>query len=90
MATVTVRGEAVADVPPDRVRLVVAVPGEAATAAEALAPLADRSAAAGQALDAAGEMESAAHGSVLGLRSEPVTVAAAVEVRYALLPGPGT
>jgi uncharacterized protein YggE len=56
MATVTVRGEAVADVPPDRVRLLVVVQAEAATAAEALALLADRAAAAGRVLDAAGEL----------------------------------
>jgi uncharacterized protein len=49
MATVLVRGRASADVPPDRVRLVLAVAAEAAAAVDALSALAARSAA----LDAA-------------------------------------
>lgn len=56
MATVTVHGEAAADVPPDRVRLLVAVQAEAATAAEALTGLTGRAAAMEEVLDAAGEL----------------------------------
>lgn len=56
MATVTVRGRAVADVPPDRVRLGFVVQAEAVAGAEALAMLAERSAAADDALDGAGEL----------------------------------
>lgn len=56
MATVTVRGTAAEDVPPDRVRLMLAVQAEAATAVEALGALAGRSAAADEVLDAAGEL----------------------------------
>jgi uncharacterized protein len=51
MATVAVRGRAGADVAPDRVRLVFAVRAEAVTGAEALAMVAERSAAADEALD---------------------------------------
>lgn len=53
MGTVTVRGRAVADVEPDRVRLVLAVQAEAATAGEAVAALVGPSAALDAALDAA-------------------------------------
>ncbi len=56
MATVTVRGEAAADVPPDRVRLQVAVQAEAATAAEALAGLTAHAAELDRLLTAAGEL----------------------------------
>lgn len=56
MATVTVRGRAEADVPPDRVRLGFAVQAEAVAGAEALAMVAERSAAADEALDAAGDL----------------------------------
>ena len=56
MATVTVRGEAAADVPPDRVRLQVAVLAEAATAAEALSGLTGRAAELDRLLAAAGEL----------------------------------
>jgi hypothetical protein len=56
MATVTVRGRAAADVPPDRVQVVVAVQAEAATGGEALALVADRSAAVDAALDAVGDL----------------------------------
>lgn len=56
MATVTVRGEAAADVPPDRVRLQVAVQAEAATAAEALTGLTARAAELDRLLAAAGEL----------------------------------
>jgi uncharacterized protein YggE len=45
VATILVRGRAAADVPPDRVRLQLAVRAEAAAAADALAALAARSAA---------------------------------------------
>jgi uncharacterized protein YggE len=55
MATVTVRGRAAEDVGPDRVRLVFATQAEAATGAEALAMVAERSAAADAALDRAGD-----------------------------------
>jgi uncharacterized protein len=55
MATVTVRGRAAEDVQPDRVRLVFATQAEAVTGAEALAMVAERSAAADAALDRAGE-----------------------------------
>jgi uncharacterized protein YggE len=56
MATVTVRGRAEIDAEPDRVRLVVAVRAEAAAGAEALAMVAERSAAADEALDGFGEL----------------------------------
>ena len=56
MATVTVHGEAAADVPPDRVRLQVAVQAEAATAAEALTGLTGRAAELDRLLAAAGEL----------------------------------
>lgn len=56
MATVTVRGQAAADVPPDRVRLQVAVQAEAATAAEALTGLTARAAELDRLLTAAGEL----------------------------------
>jgi uncharacterized protein len=56
MATVTVRGRAAADVPPDRAQVVVAVQAEAATGAEALALVADRSAAVDAALDGVGDL----------------------------------
>lgn len=56
MATVTVRGRAAADVPPDRAQVVVAVQAEAATGAEALALVAERSAAVDAALDAVGDL----------------------------------
>lgn len=49
MATVTVRGRAAEDVPPDRVRVVLAVQAEAATAGDAVSLLAARS----QSLDTA-------------------------------------
>lgn len=51
MATVTVRGRAEVDTEPDRVRLVFAVRAEAVAGAEALAMVAERSAAADEALD---------------------------------------
>jgi uncharacterized protein YggE len=53
---VTVRGRAVADVAPDRVRLGFVVQAEAAAGSEALAMLAERSAAADEALDGAGDL----------------------------------
>ena len=53
MAAVTVRGRAELEVAPDRVRLAVTVRADAAEAAEALAELAVRSAAAGEVLDSA-------------------------------------
>lgn len=56
MATVTVRGRAEIDVEPDRVRLLFVVQAEAAAGAEALAMVAERSAAADAALDAAGDL----------------------------------
>lgn len=56
MATVTVRGTAEAEVEPDRVRIVVAVTAEAADGPAALAGLVERSAAAGAALDATGDL----------------------------------
>jgi uncharacterized protein YggE len=56
MATVTVRGRAEADAEPDRVRLVLAVRAEAVSGAEALATVAERSAAADEALDGFGEL----------------------------------
>lgn len=56
MATVTVRGRAEADAEPDRVRLVFAVQAEAVAGAEALAMLAERSAAADEALDGFGDL----------------------------------
>lgn len=56
MATVTVHGEAAADVPPDRVRLQVGVQAEAATAADALAGLTVRAAELDRLLTAAGEL----------------------------------
>ncbi len=67
MATVTVHGEAAADVPPDRVRLQVAVQAEAATAAEALAGLTGRAAELDRLLAAAG-------GQVLLRRPSTVTL----------------
>lgn len=51
MATVTVRGQAEVDVPPDRVRLLFSVRAEAVTGAEALALVAERSAATDAVLD---------------------------------------
>lgn len=56
MATVTVRGRAEIDAEPDRVRLVFAVRAEAVAGAEALAMVAERSAAADEALDGFGEL----------------------------------
>ena len=56
MAPVTVRGRAEADAEPDRVRLGFAVRAEAATGSEALAMVADRSAAADEALDRFGDL----------------------------------
>lgn len=56
MATVTVRGQASEDVEPDRVVLEVTVQAAAATAAEALALVAPRSAALDEALDGAGDL----------------------------------
>jgi uncharacterized protein YggE len=56
MATVTVRGRAQADAEPDRVRLVLAVRAEAATGAEALSLVAERSATADAALDGFGDL----------------------------------
>ncbi|HEV7653478.1 MAG TPA: SIMPL domain-containing protein [Mycobacteriales bacterium] len=56
MAAVTVRGRAAEDVEPDRVRLTLAVQAEAATGAEALGLVAERSAATDAALDAAGDL----------------------------------
>jgi hypothetical protein len=56
MPTVTVRGRAEADVEPDQVRLVFVVQAEAAAGTEALAMVAERSAAADEALDGAGEL----------------------------------
>lgn len=56
MATVTVRGRAEVDAEPDRVRLVFAVRAEAVAGAEALAMVAERSAAADEALDGFGEL----------------------------------
>lgn len=56
MATVTVRGRAAADVPPDRVRLSVGVQAEAATGGEAMALVAERAAALDAALAGAGEL----------------------------------
>jgi len=103
MATVTVRGRAVADVQPDRVRL------RAAAVLDARARVLDYAGAAGLRLGAleqiaepdAGrpgepqravmlsfaEQAAAAPGPVLELRPEPVQVRAEVVVRYALLPG---
>ncbi len=65
MATVTVRGRAEADVEPDRVRVVLVVGAEAATAGEAVARLAARS----QTLDAA-----LGRADLLRLRPSAVTV----------------
>lgn len=56
MATVTVRGQAEADVEPDRVRLVVSVRAEAPDGPTALADLAGRSAGVTAALDGAGDL----------------------------------
>jgi uncharacterized protein len=56
VATVTVRGRAAADVPPDRVRLGFVLQAEAVAGSEALAMLAERSAAADEALDGAGDL----------------------------------
>ncbi|HEY6747901.1 MAG TPA: SIMPL domain-containing protein [Mycobacteriales bacterium] len=56
MATVTVRGRAEAETEPDRVRLVFAVRAEAVAGAEALELVAERSAAAEEALDRFGEL----------------------------------
>jgi uncharacterized protein len=56
MATVTVRGRARTEAEPDRVRLVFAVRAEAVAGTEALAMLAERSAAADEALDRFGEL----------------------------------
>jgi uncharacterized protein len=56
MATVTVRGRAEGDVEPDRVRLGYVVQAEAAVGAEALTMVAERSAAADEALDRAGDL----------------------------------
>lgn len=56
MATVTVRGRAGIEAEPDRVRLVFAVQAEAVTGSEALAMVAERSAAADEALDRFAEL----------------------------------
>ncbi|HST67985.1 MAG TPA: SIMPL domain-containing protein [Mycobacteriales bacterium] len=56
MATVTVRGRAELDVEPDRVRLGYVVQAEAAAGADALTLVAERSAAADEALDRAGDL----------------------------------
>jgi uncharacterized protein len=56
MATVAVRGRAEADAAPDRVRLVFAVRAEAVAGTEALALVAERSAAADEALDGFAEL----------------------------------
>jgi uncharacterized protein len=56
MATVTVRGRAAADVPPDRVQLVLAAQAQAVTGAEALAMVAERSAALDAVLNGVGDL----------------------------------
>jgi uncharacterized protein len=56
VATVTVRGRAGADVAPDRVRLGFVVQAEAVAGSAALAMLAERSAAADEALDGVGDL----------------------------------
>jgi uncharacterized protein len=55
MASVTVRGSAEREVDPDRVRITVTVEGEAAEADQALADLAERSAALDELIEQAGE-----------------------------------
>lgn len=67
MATVAVRGRAEAEVAPDRVRLVFAVRAEAVAGGEALALVAERAAAADDALDRFAE-------SLLGRRPAAVTL----------------